>query len=239
MSDGDNAAGVGGEVLFEPQHRLGVEVVGRLIEEQQVRLLQQQLAQGDPALLTTREHGDLGVRRRAAQRVHRLLELGVEIPGVRGVDLLLQLTHLGHQRIEVGVRVGHQFGNLVVAIERPLDVTGPLLDIAQDGLGLVQLGLLHEDADAVARGQPRLPVGRLLQAGHDLQDRGLAGAIGADDADLGAGEEGEGDIIEDDLLPMRLARAREDVNELRHRVKANRADACARIVAEEPVCPFW
>ena len=57
--------------------------------------LQQQLAQRDAALLATGEHRHVGVRRRAAQRVHRLLELGVEVPGVAVVDLLLQLAHLG------------------------------------------------------------------------------------------------------------------------------------------------
>ena len=96
------------EVLLEPLHALGVEVVGGLVEQQQVGLLEQQLAQRDAAALTTGQHGDVGVRRRAAQRVHRLLELGVEVPGVGGVDLLLQLAHLGEQRVEVGVGLGHQ-----------------------------------------------------------------------------------------------------------------------------------
>ena len=117
MGDGDDGAVVGREVLLEPQHRLGVEVVGGLVEQQQVGLLQQQLAQRDAAALTTGEDGDVGVRRRAAQGVHGLLELGVEVPRVGGVDGLLQLAHLGHQRVEVGVRVGHLGGDLVVAVE--------------------------------------------------------------------------------------------------------------------------
>ena len=32
---------------FEPVHGFGVEVVGRLVEEQQIGLLEQQFAQGD------------------------------------------------------------------------------------------------------------------------------------------------------------------------------------------------
>ena len=117
VGDGEDGAGVLGEVLLEPEHALGVEVVGGLVEQQQVGLLQQELAERDAALLTTGEVGDVGVRRRAAQRVHGLLELGVEVPGVGGVDLLLQRAHLGEQRVEVGVRLGHRGRDLVEAVE--------------------------------------------------------------------------------------------------------------------------
>ena len=95
MSDGDDGAGVLLEVLLEPQHALGVEVVGRLVEQEQVGRLEQQLAQRDAAILTAGEHRHVGVRRRAAQRVHGLLELGVEVPGLTVVELVLELAHLG------------------------------------------------------------------------------------------------------------------------------------------------
>ena len=108
MGDGEDGARVLREVLLEPQHALGVEVVGGLVEQEQVGLLEQQLAQRDAAPLTTGEVGDGGVGRRAAQGVHRLLELGVEVPGVGVVDLLLQRAHLVQERVEVGVRLGHQ-----------------------------------------------------------------------------------------------------------------------------------
>ena len=82
VGDGEDRARVLGEVLLEPLHALGVEVVGRLVEQQQVGLGQQQLAQRDAAALTTGQVGDRLVGRRAAQRVHRLLELRVEVPRV-------------------------------------------------------------------------------------------------------------------------------------------------------------
>ena len=148
VGDGQDGALVVGEVLLEPQHALGVEVVGRLVEQQQVGLGQQQLAQRHAALLTTGEVGDRLVGRRAAQRVHRLLELGVDVPRVGGVELLLELAHLVHQL--VGVVGRHQFGDLVVPVELALD-RHALFDVLADGLGLVELGLLHEDADASRR----------------------------------------------------------------------------------------
>src|SRR6185312_2711854 len=82
VGDGDDGAGVLGQVLLQPLHALRVQVVGRLVEQQQVGRLEQQLAQRDPAALTTGELGDVGVRRRAAQRVHGELELRVDVPGV-------------------------------------------------------------------------------------------------------------------------------------------------------------
>jgi hypothetical protein len=67
-------------------HALGVQVVGGLVEQQQVGLFEQQLAQRDAAALTTGQHVDGGVPGRALQGVHGLLELGVEIPGVAVVE---------------------------------------------------------------------------------------------------------------------------------------------------------
>ena len=107
MGDGEHGAGVLGQVLLEPQHALGVEVVGGLVEQQEVGLLEQELGERDTALLTTGEVRDRCVGRGRAQGIHRLLELRVEVPGVGGVDLLLELAHLGEQCVEVGVGFGH------------------------------------------------------------------------------------------------------------------------------------
>ena len=103
VGHGQDGAVVGGKVLFEPQHALGVQVVGGLIEKQQVRLLQQQLAQRNAAALTTGEQGDVGVGRRAPQCVHGLFELGIDVPGVGSVDGFLQLAHFFEQGVEVSV----------------------------------------------------------------------------------------------------------------------------------------
>ena len=66
VRDGDDGARVLGEEALEPGDRLGVEVVGRLVEEQQVRRLEQQPAERDAAPLAARERLDVARRRRAA-----------------------------------------------------------------------------------------------------------------------------------------------------------------------------
>ena len=110
MGDEDDVARIVDQMLLQPLDALGVEMVGRLVEQQDVGLLEQQPGQRDAALLAARQIVDRAVAGRAAQRVHRDLELVVERPAVDRVDLLLELAHLGHQRVEIGVlgRIGHQ-----------------------------------------------------------------------------------------------------------------------------------
>ncbi len=231
MRDSDDGARICREVLFEPEDGLGVQVVGGLVKEQQVGLTQEQFAQGHPAALTAGQVVDGGLWRGASQRVHGLLQLGVQVPGISRVDRLLQVTHLGHERVEVGVRVGHQYRDLVIAVEFALDLADALLHVAEDRLLVIELWLLHEDAHRVARGQPGLPVGWLVEAGHDLEHRGLPGPIGTDDTDLRPWEEGQGDVIEDDFFAVRLAGARHDVDELGHGERLTSLPSPARIRA--------
>jgi hypothetical protein len=83
-------------VLLEPLHALGVQVVGRLVQQEQVGLGQQQLAQRHATPLAAGQVGHRLVRRRAAQRIHRLLELRVDVPRIGVVELLLQPAHFLH-----------------------------------------------------------------------------------------------------------------------------------------------
>ena len=55
VGDGDDGALVLGEVALEPRDRLGVEVVGGLVEQQQVGRAEQQPAQRDAAALAAGE----------------------------------------------------------------------------------------------------------------------------------------------------------------------------------------
>src|SRR5205814_9757792 len=74
--------------------------------------------------------------------------------------------------------------------------------------------LLRQVADLQARHRRRLALDVMVDAGHDLEQGRLAGAVQAEDADLGAGEEGERDVLEDLTLGRNdLAHAvhREDV----------------------------
>ena len=64
VGHGEDGAGVFVQEPLEPRDRLGVEVVGRLVEQQQVGRRQQDAAQCDPAALAAGEGRHVGVARR-------------------------------------------------------------------------------------------------------------------------------------------------------------------------------
>ena len=80
MGDHDHGAGIIDQEMLEPGDTLGVEMVGGLIEQENVGLEEQEPAQRHAAPLTAGEALRVGVARRAAQRVHGLLNLRVEVP---------------------------------------------------------------------------------------------------------------------------------------------------------------
>ena len=107
MRDRDDRALVVGEEALEPEHRLRVEVVRRLVEQQQVgraRAAAGRARRGGARRPTAIV--DVAVAVGEPQRVHRVVELRLELPGVAAVDLILHLRLLGEQRVEVGVGLG-------------------------------------------------------------------------------------------------------------------------------------
>ena len=190
VGDGDDRAFVLLEVALEPGDRFRVEVVGRLVEQQQVGLAQEQPRERDAAPLAAGERGDVGVRRRGSQRVHRDLERRVEVPAVDRVDLLLHAGEL------VGGLVGVVHRQLVEAVEQRLGLGDAVLDVAAHVLALVERGLLLEQADGRARGELGVAAELGVDPGHDPQQRRLAGAVVADHADLRAGQERQRDVAQ-------------------------------------------
>ncbi len=69
-------------------------------------------------------------------------------------------------------------------------------DLDQRLLGL-EFDLLTQQAHADSRSDEKLAVVGLITAGKDLHERGLAGAVGADQADPLAGADFEFQIVED------------------------------------------
>ena len=194
MGDDQDGARIIAQMAFEPRHRLGVEVVGRLVEQQQLGLFEQQPAQRDAAPLAAGELRHLGLVRRAAQRVHRQIDLGIEIPQPLGLDLVLQLGHL------VGGLVGIIDGELVVAVDDRLLRRDALHDVVADRFRRIELRLLRQVADAGALRRPGLAGIFGVEPGHDAQQRRFAGAVDAEHADLGVGIERQIDVLQD--LPV-------------------------------------
>ena len=199
MGDRDDGARVVLEEALEPRDRFGVEVVGRLVEQQEVRRLQQQAAERHAAPLAAGQRGDVGVGRRQPQRVHRQLEPRIEVPGVRRVDLVLDLrllvedlVHLLGRQVLAELRV-----HLVVALEQRLGGGDALLDVAEHGLRRIELRLLLQETrsrcPAAGNASPRK-----LWSSPAMMRRSelLPAPFRPEDADLRAEIEREPDVFE-------------------------------------------
>ncbi len=204
MGHGDDGARVVLEVFLQPGHGLGVEVVGGLIQEQDVGLLDEEAAERHAAPLAAGEHLDGRLWIGAAQGVHGLLQLRIQVPAVRGVDLVLQLTLAGHQLVVVGVGIGEGIVDRVVFLQPAYLLRRAFLDRLADGLGFVQLGLLLQEACGIALGQNRLTVEVLVHPRHDAQHRGLARTVETQHADLRAVVVPQADVLDDGLVVVDL-----------------------------------
>ena len=105
-----------------------------------------------------------------------------------------------------------------------LRLAHPLGHVAGHVLGRVELRLLGQVADGETRREPRLAGEPVVLARHDPQQRGLARAVDADDADLGPRIEGQVDALED------LAVGRVEARQVAHGVDelGSHGDQCAR-----------
>ena len=207
VGHGDDRALVLLQVLLQPVDGLGVQVVGGLVEQQDVGLLQQQAAQGHTAPLTTAQVLGQLVAFGAAQGIHRTLQAVVQVPGIGGVDDVLQLGLTGKQFVHLlGILVVFGQAELEVDflefLERVHHVLHAFLHHFLDRLGRVELRILGQVAHSVSGSEHHLALVLRFQTGDNLHQRGFTRAVEADDADFGAIVEREVDVLEDLLLVL-------------------------------------
>ena len=219
MGDRDHGAREVGKEVLEPFNRFGVEMVGRFVEQQHVGFRQQQAAQRDAALLATGELADIGFPRRQAQRVGGDLELALERMRVGHREQVFEALLLGGELVEIGAFLGVGRIDLVEALLRIDDLGHAFFDHFAHGLVGVELRLLFEEADLGARVGSRLALEVGIGAGHDPKHGRFAGAIEAEQADLGAREERKRDVLDD------LALRRNDLADADHRVDVLHANS--------------
>ena len=130
------------------------------------------------------------------------------------IELFLQNSLAFAQLFKISIWFGKLVGD---GIELGQEVNGlldPLLDHFAHGLAAVDQRLLLEETDGVPLGEDGLAVELLVDAGHDPEQGRLARAVEAQNADLGAVEVGEGDVLDDRLLVVVLADADHRVDDL-------------------------
>ena len=202
---GDDRAFVLCQVLFEPVNAFGIQMVGRLVEQQHVGLLQEQAAESYATAFATAQLANRLVGRRTAKGIHSPFQLAVEVPGVGAVDDVLQLALPSEELVHL-VLVLVVLGQaellvyLFVFLQGVHDVLYAFLHHLDDRLVVVELGFLLQVAHAVARAPHHVALILLLDAGNNLHQRRFARAVHAHDAYLGTVEEAEVDVLEDLLL---------------------------------------
>ena len=239
MRDEDDGAGVGPEVLLEPDDGLEVEVVRGLVEQEHVRLLEEELRERDPHLPPAAEllghpgvvfHGepepgqDLG-----HLRIHR--------EPVPGLELVVQVGVLAHDPVVLGV-LGRDLGHVV------LELAHPGLDHGQtpeDRHGLVEQRAALERE--LLLGQ--VPVGRVPRRGDaplarmdvtadEPQERRLPRAVWPDETDAVVVADPPVHVAEE-----RLPRERHsDVLDLDHGTPPNRRRPRGPPPARGPRCQY-
>ena len=90
VRDRDDATRILGEMPLEPSDRVRIEMVGRLVEKEQVGLGEEEPAERHAPPLATRKGRDVLVAGRAPQRVHRDVDGRVEVPEPLRLDLVLR-----------------------------------------------------------------------------------------------------------------------------------------------------
>ena len=201
------------EEAFEPDDRLDVEVVGRLVHQQHVGAAEQHPGHRHPHLPAARQRADVAVDALVveAEAVQDLARLRLEGVAAEMVVGLLHFAEAGQDPVQIA-----GLGRVRQVVLQLLELVVQVADAAAAGNRLVEHRPARHLLDVLAEVADRQPlrhrhvalVGGLLADDHPEQ-RGLAGAVGADEPDLFTGVELEAGVDEEDLAAVLLADARE------------------------------
>ncbi len=216
VRDDQQAATIGAQEVHQPAGGGRVEEVGRLVEQQQVGALEEQAGQGELGLLAAAEGADAAVEGDARQA-----EAGDELLGARIGVVVAEAVERGlrlSEALEGGVErralgFGQHSGQGVVFLDGGVEAAAAEDVVAHGAVGNhgVLVGHILRQVAEGGRAQHGAAVGG-LDAGDDLEQRGLAGAVDADEAGLLAGAERERDVVEHEPGPVR----QRDVRNLQH-----------------------
>ena len=184
MADHQQAAAVVLQVVAEPDDRIGVQVVGGLVEQERLGVAEQDAGKLDAPALA------------AGEGVQRLVEHPVGQPQARGHRGRLGLGSVpaehGQPVAEVAVppdrlvrldrvRVRHQRLGLAHVIAHLVQAAGGEDPVEREHVKIAGPRVLREVADGP--GMPNGPGGGLAVARQDLSQGGLARAVAADETD--------------------------------------------------------
>ena len=202
---------------LQPGHGLGVQVVGRFIQQQHIRLFQQQAAHRYATALAPGQIADFGIPVRQTHRIGGALQLRFQVMAVVRLDNFFQTTLFRGQFVEIGVRLGVERVNLIQALQRADHFRHCLFNGFADRLLRVELRLLRQIADFDTRLRTRFAFDVFIDARHNAQQRGFTRAVQTEHADFRAWEKAEGDVLQNmTLRRYHFTDAMHAIDELSH-----------------------
>ena len=201
---GENGAAVVLEVLFQPEEGSHVQVVGRLVQEEDLGLFQKQAAQFQPRLFAAAHGGDLlPVHLRKAHSVEDGLDFYVRIVPVRGGNGAFQLFVAGGELFKFRSAVGdggEALFNVAQRLHGAEHARKYRLHFFVHSLVAFQSAVLFENADF----QPALFIDLSLVGGErarqKLYEGGFPLAVGADQPHALLFRDHERDVVEYDFV---------------------------------------
>ena len=198
------------EVILQPVAGFEVEMIGGLVEEEKIGLLQEEFGEGDahlpaagkffglagpvvaPKAKPGEDFADFGFERVAVARAEFMLEFLVAV-GDGGI-LLAQVVELGHV---VGEGLHLFFHGVEIVEDRHA--------LGKDGATGEGEAVLREVAGGNAPGARDGAIVERFKSAEDFHDGGFAGAVGADEADAGLRRDEPVGIFEEQFVAVTLA----------------------------------
>jgi len=199
VGDRHHRPGIFFKVLLEPGDGLCIEVVGGLIEKEQLRLLEEHPAQRHAPLFTAGKDRDLRIAGREPQGIHRDLQGAIQLPAIHRVDRILQLGLFAEELFHFCIPdvLAEAGGDLVEPIEQVSHRLDRKLHVALHVQIRNQLLFLGQIADPDAGIGLGVAEELRVHAGHNPKQRRFACPVRTDHADLRARKEREIDTLED------------------------------------------
>ena len=198
VADHEQRAPVLAQEAHQPRLGVDVEVVGGFVETQHVAAGEQDPGQLDPSPLAAREHPDRELHAALVEAEPGGERAGLALGRVAAVELEVLLGPAEPRDVAIVGTLLHGDPQLLDAHQLVVDAAARQ-HVGDGGARLVRrvdARVLRQVAEA-ALAHDRA-TGRLGGAAEHLEQRGLAGAVAADDAHLVAGHHGEGGVGDDE-----------------------------------------
>ena len=178
-------------------------MIGRLIQQQQIRLADEQLGQRQPRALPAGKCLNILLPVFPLQSNAQQCRLQLVLPGISAgqVKLMLRVLILPQSFLQrLAFNCSHLMLQLAQPMRKPMQIRKRQLGLIDHGVGRIEDRILGEiaDAHAAADGYDST-FGRHL-AHHNFEERRLAAAVVADQADALAPVDVEIELVEEDAL---------------------------------------